>query len=628
MPTNENQDSFNALLAYLKATRGFDFTGYKPASLMRRVDKRMQAVDIAQYDAYMDYLEVTPTEFAELFNTILINVTDFFRDPPAWDYLEKELLPSILAQQTSTDPLRLWCAGCASGEEPYSLAILLAEALGFGAFRDRVKIYATDADEEALNTARQGAYPARQMKDVPPHLLEKYFERAGDTYTVNKDLRRQVIFGRNDLVQDAPISRIDLLTCRNTLMYFNSETQARILSRFHFALKEKGYLMLGRAEMLFTHSASFTPVNLAQRVFAKVPRLRLREPPNLPTMNFNEAPPDAQDKYTRLRDAAFSVSSGPCFVVDDEGRLIAANDRARATYRMSDYDIGRPMQDLEFSYRPMELRSHLETAYKDCRPIHVKEALWPEASGENRWLELLITPLMENGVALGASINFTDLTRYHRLQEELERSNQELETAYEELQSTVEELETTNEELQSTVEELETTNQELQSTNEELETMNEEVHIANLDLQATNAELQQRSAELNQANVFLEAILTSLRGGVVVVDADARILVWNRQAEELWGLRADEARGRSFLLLDIGLPMETLRQPLRLCLNGEADYQEMTLDAVNRRGKPLACKVICTPLLQDDREQRGAIIVMETQGELNGPHAEPRNVEL
>ena len=148
MTPEDSQDSFNTLLAYLKTSRGFDFTGYKPASLMRRIDKRMQTVGIAQYDNYMDYLEVNPDEFAELFNTILINVTEFFRDLPAWDYLAKELLPKILAQQP-TGPLRVWCAGCASGEEAYTLAILLAEAVGFAAFRERVKIYATDADEDA-----------------------------------------------------------------------------------------------------------------------------------------------------------------------------------------------------------------------------------------------------------------------------------------------------------------------------------------------------------------------------------------------------------------------------------------------------------------------------------------------
>ena len=623
MPSPESQDAFETLLNYLKASRGFDFTGYKRASLRRRIDKRMQTVDVAQYDEYLDYLEVNPDEFAELFNTILINVTDFFRDPPAWDYLEKVLIPQLLAQKPPDEPLRVWCAGCATGEEAYTLAMLLAEAMSFAAFRERVKIYATDADEQALNIARQATYPARQITSLPPALLEKYFEPVGGNYVFHKELRRQVIFGRNNLVQDAPISRIDLLACRNTLMYFNSETQGRILARFHFALRDAGFLLLGRAEMLFTHASAFSPVNIQQRLFAKIPRVPLRDSLVSPSANGREAHFTPQENHIRLREAAFNVSSGPCFVVDEEGRLIAVNDRARSLYRMSDYDIGRPMQDLEFSYRPIELRSHMEQAMAERRPVHVREVLWPGPNGENRWLELQITPLLENGEILGLSINFTDLTRYHQLQEEVERSNQELETASEELQSTVEELETTNEELQSTVEELETTNEELQSTNEELETMNEEIQSTNEELQTINEELRQRSAALDQANAFLESILTSLRGGVVVVDSDVRVLIWNRQAEELWGLRSHEAEGKNFLLLDIGLPLEDLRQPIRSCITGEADYQEMILEAVNRRGKPLHCKVICTPLLQNDREQRGAIIVMEGQGNFNGAYVEP-----
>ena len=614
----ETPNAFETLLNYLKASRGFDFTGYKRPSLMRRINKRMQAVGVAQYDEYIDYLEVNADEFSELFNTILINVTDFFRDPPAWNYLQEELIPELLAKKTATEPIRVWCAGCATGEEAYTLALLLAEALGFGEFRERVKIYATDADEEALNTARQAIYPARQVAQIPAPLLEKYFEPVGDKFTFNKDLRRQVIFGRNNLVQDAPISRIDLLTCRNTMMYFNSETQARILARFHFALRETGYLLLGKAEMLFTHANAFTPVNLSQRVFAKIPRANLREGLAATPTNGKESRFTLQDTHSRLRDAAFSVSSGPCLVVDEEGRLIAANERARTAYKMSDYDIGRPIQDLEFSYRPVELRSYIEQATSERRSVSVKEAPWPGTNGELRYVELLVTPLIENGETLGVSVNFTDVTKYRQLQEELERSNQELETAYEELQSTVEELETTNEELQSTIEELETTNEELQSTNEELETMNEEIQSANEELQTINEELRLSSAALNQANAFLESILTSLRGGVVVVDSDVRVLIWNRQAEELWGLRSEEAEGKNFLLLDIGLPLEDLRQPIRACLSGEADYQEMSLDAVNRRGKPLHCKVICTPLLQEDRTQRGAIIVMEGQGTQNG----------
>jgi len=203
------------------------------------------------------------------------------------------------------------------------------------------------------------------------------------------------------------------------------------------------------------------------------------------------------------------------------------------------------------------------------------------------------------------------VTRYKRLQEELEHSNQELETAYEELQSTNEELETTNEELQSTIEELETTNEELQSTNEELETINEELQSTNEELQTINEELRRRTEELNQVNSFLESILTSMRGGVVVLDQDLRIQVWNYKAEDLWGLRAAEVNEKNFLNLDIGLPVDQLRNMIRSCLSKESESGEVTLDATNRRGKAIECKVTCTPLRSTNDEIRGVILHME-----------------
>src|SRR5262245_8234555 len=218
--------SFEALLVHRKEARAFDFTGYKRSSLVRRVDRRLSQVGITEYQEYLDYLQVHPDEFTALFNTILINVTGFFRDQDAWDFLRQESLPALLAARRAEAPIRIWSAGCASGEEAYTLAITLAEIMGIDEFRDRVKIYATDVDDEGLIQARQGSYSDRAMAAVPPELVEKYFEKANGRYVFRKDLRRSVIFGRNDLVQDAPISRIDLLVCRNTLMYFNAETQA------------------------------------------------------------------------------------------------------------------------------------------------------------------------------------------------------------------------------------------------------------------------------------------------------------------------------------------------------------------------------------------------------------------
>ena len=261
MTEPDSPPELEPLLDYLKRTRGFDFTAYKRSSLNRRVRKRMQSVAIPEFAEYIDYLEIHPEEFQHLFNTILINVTGFFRDPAAWQYLAAEVIPRILGDRPG-EPVRVWSAGCASGQEAYSIAILLAEAVGMERFRHLVKIYATDVDEEALAQARLAAYSPKDVEDVPPPLLARYFERTPNHYVFNKELRRSVIFGRHDLVQDAPISRVHLLLCRNTLMYLNRETQANILTRFHYALNGGGFLFLGKAEMLLTHSHLFTPVDL------------------------------------------------------------------------------------------------------------------------------------------------------------------------------------------------------------------------------------------------------------------------------------------------------------------------------------------------------------------------------
>src|SRR5262245_4123092 len=344
---------FDELLAYLRRTRGFDFTGYKPTSLQRRINKRMQDVGIATFPDYVDYLEVHPDEFVHLFNTILINVTSFFRDPPVWEYVGKEVISQIVAGKPDARPIRVWSAGCASGEEAYTLAVILAEALGLDAFRERVKIYGTDVDNDALNQARQAAYTVKNLEDVRPDLVEKYFERNGERRLFRKDLRRNVIFGRHDLMQDAPISRVDLLVCRNCLMYLNAETQARILERFHFAVLDGGYMVLGKAELLLTHGNNFAAVDLKRRVFQKVargsPRTWLWTPGN---GNGGEGNPSPLVNHIRLREAAVDSGAAPQIIIDSNGFLTLANQQARLQFGIAASDLGRTFKESELSYWP------------------------------------------------------------------------------------------------------------------------------------------------------------------------------------------------------------------------------------------------------------------------------------
>jgi two-component system, chemotaxis family, CheB/CheR fusion protein len=599
---------FERILEFLRQARGVDFTAYKSTSLIRRIRTRMQMIDIPDFDAYLDFLQVHPDEFVSLFNTILINVTSFFRDTEVWETLRHTVLPDIAAAHNGDGPIRVWSAGSASGQEAYSVAMLLAELLGMDSFRERVKIYATDVDDEALAESRRAVYDAKHVAEVPRELLDKYFERSSnELYSFNRDLRRSVIFGRHDLIQDAPISRVDLLLCRNTLMYFNSEAQSQIVGRFYFSTNPGGYLVLGRAEMLSSHTAMFQAVDLKRRIFKSLRKTKRDRLLLQPGREDTVTPPS---NYTRLRDAAFEVSADAQIIIDPAATLIAANAAARRQFNIGDGDLGSALQNLEVSYRPGEMRPAIDRARAERRDITMRGIPWDHA-GANRFFDIVVAPLFDDDRGLlGIRVTFYDVTPLKTLQEELTHTKQDLATAYEELQSTNEELETTNEELQSTVEELETTNEELQSTNEELETMNEELHSANEELQTMNDELRNRGTELNASNAFLEAVFTGLRSAVVVLDRDLRVHVWNAGALDAWGLRADEAQGTSFFTLDIGLPVGELHQPIRDILSGAAPHRELTLDATNRKGKKVRCRVAIAPLLGGDRAVTGAILLM------------------
>jgi len=602
--------SFERLLHFLRDSRSFDFTGYKRPSLMRRVRHRMRDMGIESFDDYQDVLQLEPDEFTALFNTILINVTSFFRDPDAWDYLRTEILPQVL-EASNGGVLRVWSAGCSAGQEAYSIAMLLHEEMG-SSFRERVKIYATDIDEDALNHARQASYTEREIRGLPDSYRDRYFDLLNGRYVFSPDLRRSVIFGRNDITSDAPISRIDILLCRNTLMYLNAETQTRVVNRLGFALRQNGVLFLGKAEMLLNHASVFTPVDLKRRFFRRV-KADLAEGAVFGTVARTAARAIISDNASQLRNELLLTNPIAQIAVGADGRLAMVNHRANAMLGLSDRDLGRPFQDLEVSYRPLELRSQMTAVTEARAPVWLREVEWQRTGLDVVYLDVHLMPLMANsGDVLGVSISFTDVTRSRQLRVEVETANRQLELAYEELQSTNEELETTNEELQSTVEELETTNEELQSTNEELETMNEELQSANDELQSTNEELRDRTMEITDLNAFMESILGSLEAAVIVLDRDLVVQVWTRQAHELWGLRTDETIGHHLLNLDSGLPTAELHPWLRSVITGQQNaIVGRRTQAVNRRGRPVDLRVTVTALEGDGDLPAGALILME-----------------
>jgi two-component system CheB/CheR fusion protein len=300
---------------------------------------------------------------------------------------------------------------------------------------------------------------------------------------------------------------------------------------------------------------------------------------------------------------------------------VMANQAARQAFGLRVGDIGHPIQDLELSYRPLELRRHLDAIASEMRPVEINGLSW-RTEGQERILDVRISPLLGDGVMLGVSVSYTDVSERHELQQQLHNARAELEQTYEELRTTVEELETTNEELQSTNEELETTNEELQSTNEELETMNEELQSSNEELETMNEELRHRSLELNEMNAFLETILTTVGLAVAVIDRNQHVQIWNAHARELWGLAPDEVEDQHLLSLDFGLPVEQVKGAVRNVLENAGRREELTLDARDRRGRPFRCRVSCLPVnVGGDGAVAGVIMLMEPVGSADGEPA-------
>jgi two-component system CheB/CheR fusion protein len=358
--------SFRALLEKLSVRHNFDFREYKEPSLVRRIRARMAQVHTGDFETYSRYLDQHADEHVALFNTILINVTAFFRDPEAWTLLAAELLPRVVAAARETRSIRVWSVGCSSGEEPYSIAMLLAEHLGEQANDYLIKIYETDIDEEALTTARHGAYRLEQLRELPSELVDRYFARDGQLYRFRRDLRRWCIFGAHNLTQAPPLSHIDLLICRNVLIYFTSELQERILTRFHYAIREGGYLFLGRSESLLARSRLFRPLHIKWRIFEHTPSMAPQVMAVLPDREEGrprpaaEAPAQADVGSSRAQRALDALPAATV-IIDTTDTILVWNPAAELMFGIpAGAAVGRKFRDLDVSYRVEGLRARIE----------------------------------------------------------------------------------------------------------------------------------------------------------------------------------------------------------------------------------------------------------------------------
>ncbi len=548
----KTEDVLRGILEQVSRQARMDFRPYKTSTIMRRLMRRMMVTRNRSMRDYLEHLRTYPEEVGELVKAFLINVTQFFRDPNAFAYLKSDVLPKLIAQARERDHiLRFWTAGCATGEEPYSLAMLLTDLLGSELLEWSVKIFATDLDEAAINFARRGLYSENLLKGVPAEYRDRFFEHVDHGYRISKMLRQMVIFGQQDLSRSAPFPRIDLVLCRNVLIYFTPELQDYVLNQFAFSLSPGGYLFLGKAETVRPNQSYYELVNKHWKVYHctgnALPRVGR---PGLPDTRmqrvdghtFNhpgktvgkhspdqELPPPLElGQLRRFNELLLRFLPTGVAVIDRSYHLLTANGAARRLLGLreigSDQDFLHAVRGVPYA----EVRTAIDAVFRERTTVTLPEVeLDITAGGNGRFITLSIAPMqMESGTSDLAAVSVTDVTEQVQTRRQLEAVqaeqnqlmnalgsankrlndvNKELLDSNEELQVANEELVLTHEELQASIEEFETTNEELQATNEELETNNEELQATNEELETTNEELRERTSELQELAAVLES---------------------------------------------------------------------------------------------------------------------------
>jgi two-component system CheB/CheR fusion protein len=546
------EDVLREILEHVGRQASIDFRPYKTSTILRRIGRRMAVTHNRTMRDYVDYLKLHPEEVGELVKAFLINVTQFFRDTDAFAFLKSEILPKLVARARERDRvLRFWAAGCATGEEPYSLAMLLTDILGAELPQWSVKIFATDLDEAAINFARRGLYSENLLKGISGEYRERFFERVDHGYRISKTLRQIVIFGQQDLSRSAPFPRIDLVLCRNVLIYFTPELQDYVLNQFAFSLYPNGYLFLGKAETVRPIQTFYELINKQWKVYrcisnalpsARRPSLpnssapRMEGPQmhsqhrNIGKPSVDQEPPSPSIELSQLRrfnELLLRFLPMGIVIIDRTYRILTANGAARRLLGLR--DVGTE-QDFLHAVRGIpyhETRNTIDTVFRERSALNLPEIeLDISAGGNGRFVSLSFSLMqLEAGAPDLATISIMDVTQQVQVRRHLETVqaeqaqlmnelgtankrlsdvNKELMDTNEELQVANEELVLTHEELQASIEEFETTNEELQATNEELETNNEELQATNEELETTNDELRARTSELQELTSILE----------------------------------------------------------------------------------------------------------------------------
>lgn len=537
LPPQENDpappDLLDRLLRRLQDKLQFDFSGYKTGTLMRRIRRREVATGNPDLASYLAWVEENPAELDLLARDILISVTAFFRDRDAFETL-RQGIQDICTRKAPGSEIRVWVAGCASGEEAYSIAILFAEALGERALQYRVQIFATDIDDEALNVARRGLYPAASLAEIPGELLARHFRPVNQAYEAAKHLRDMVVFARHNLVSDPPFLRLDIVSCRNVLIYFDAPLQARVLQTFHFGLAKEGLLFLGRSESVAQAEQLFVPVDRRERLFRKRGEGSSRPSPG--HVALLRTPAQRRDRrIDLLLTGLVQHLDLTALLCDTEGNIQHSVGRVEHYLQ---FPAGTARLSL-FDAVVEELRGEMLTLVHRCHKSGKPQRGRRRKVGRE-WVRVQVHPLQEEGASYLLVLLLPERTG--KIEEAppplADRGvEDELVATREHLQTLVEEMATANEEMQALNEEAQASNEELQATNEELEAANEELQATNQELVSLNEELNVKTQALTQLTAEYAHLYDALQFPVLVFDRAARLKRFNTPASRRFDLR-------------------------------------------------------------------------------------------
>ena len=574
-------DPIREVLAMLRIRSGHDFSNYKRPTIGRRINRRVQVHELADVNEYIDYLRRHPEEMKALLSDLLITVTNFFRDKNTYKSLEQQVVPQIFANKTSADQVRVWVAGCATGEEAYSIAILLHEHAARLADPPKIQIFATDIDADALATARDCCYNEIIAADVSPERLRQFFVKDGQNYIVKKELRDSILFAPHNLLRDPPFSRIDLITCRNLLIYLNRNTQDILLRVFHFVLRQGGFLFLGASESAEGAASLFAPLDKKNRIYRALPSAAQHPPlPLSGDWKIRIPEPPAAHKHQglslgNLHHMLVEEYAPPSVLVNEEGEILHLSQHAGRYLQLPG---GQPTHNL-FDIAPpalqLDLRHAFITAKQKNRQIETPNVR-VSLDGEQRLVNLIIHPT--SGATQGVYLVIFDETRspaglrevapsaqaalesdkaietiVRGLEDELQHIKDQLRAAIEEHELSVAELKASNEELLAM-------NEELRSTGEELETGKEELQSVNEELTTVNQELKETIDEVGRANTDLQNLISSTDIATIFLDRELRVRRYTPRTQELFNL----------IKTDIGRPLEHVTHKL--------DYGSLTAD--------------------------------------------------